>query len=77
MNTGSKNKMQSPEATKAPEKKPEAWHFAGSGEYVPVSVEATSYEEALQKWEEIRVPVSKPESTSAAPLSLQDKDVVE
>jgi hypothetical protein len=50
----------------------EQYFFPGGGEYLPVSIEATSQEEALKKYEEIRVSTTPP-----APLPLQDKDVVE
>lgn len=33
------------------------YHFSGSGEYVPMTVKAASYEEALKKWEKERTKV--------------------
>lgn len=66
-------KTQNEEASTEPKgKATETFFFAGGGEYIPVSIEASSYEEALKKYEEIRVSTTPP-----APLPLQDKDVVE
>lgn len=73
----SKDNKQKETSTPTPAAKPEIYHFAGGGEYEPVSIEAVSQEEALEKWEKIRKPVARPESTSADLLPLQDKDVVE
>jgi hypothetical protein len=50
----------------------ESFHFAGSGEFKPISVEATSYDEAVKKWEDVREPVAP-----VVPLPLEDKNVVE
>lgn len=33
------------------------YHFAGSGEYIPVTIKASSIDEATKKWEEVRVAV--------------------
>lgn len=33
------------------------YHFAGGGEYIPVTINATSIEEATKQWEEVRVAV--------------------
>lgn len=71
MQNKSSNKAMTPETT-SQKKATERFFFAGSGEYEPISIEATSYEDALKKWEEVRVAVNKP-----APLPLQDKNVVE
>lgn len=56
--------------------KPEEYHFSGGGEYVPVTVKASSMDEAIEEWEKVRVPVVQ-ESTAAPGDSLQDKSVVE
>lgn len=72
MQTAPKNKAIQSEETTQKAATLERYHFAGGGEYEPTSIEATSYEDALKKWEEIRVPVGK-----TAPLPLQDNNVVE
>jgi hypothetical protein len=54
-----------------PENQKEPYHFAGAGEYIPHTVLASSYEEALALWQEERVPVSLP-STPEAPEELPD-----
>ena len=48
------------------------YHFPGGGEYYPVTVKASSVEEATAEWEKVRVPVA-----STQPETLQDKDVLE
>lgn len=72
----SNNKAMTPEATSI-KKTTEHFFFAGGGEYEPISIEAGSYDEALKKWESVRKPVGKPESTADESPTLQDKNVVE
>lgn len=47
---------QQPETkTSAPAK--EAYLFAGAGEYEPITIEASSIEEATKEWERKRAPI--------------------
>ncbi len=51
----SKNKMMAGEPPEIKTKtKTQSWHFAGGGEYEPIAIEASTYEEALAKWEQQR-----------------------
>ena len=58
----------------------QSYHFSGETIYVPISIEASSYEEALELWKTQRVPVAGYGVLKAnAPVdsALQDKKVVE
>lgn len=56
-----------PEKAKALEQE---WFFSGGMEYVPITILAATYEEALEKWQKKRVAVSPVD------ISLQDESVV-
>jgi hypothetical protein len=75
MQNKSQNKAMTPETTA--QKAQESYFFAGGGEYEPISVVASSQEEALKKWEAVRKAVVKPQSTADESPTLQDKNVVE
>jgi len=59
MITEAKNKVMTPEAakTKVATTSKEEYHFAGEGKYVPLTVLASSSEEAQKLWEKDRVEV--------------------
>ena len=51
------NKAMQPDKVNTKTVVKETFHFSGSGEYEPVSIEAENREEAERKWEEIRVKI--------------------
>jgi len=51
------NKAMQPEEVKNKSSAKEIFHFSGSGEYEPVSIEAENREEAERKWEKVRVKI--------------------
>ena len=58
---GTKNTAMKTDDTKRKTEQPtEEYHFAGGGEYVPITVRASSYEEALGEWEKVRKPAGTP-----------------
>lgn len=54
MQTAIRNKAIQPEEVEKKSAAKEIFHFSGSGEYEPVSIEASDREEAEKKWEKIR-----------------------
>jgi hypothetical protein len=38
----------------------EEYHFSGGGEYEPMTIRATSIEEATEEWEKVRKPAGTP-----------------
>ena len=56
MQTENKNKMMDKSTSKDLEQE---YHFGGDLQYLPAIVKAKTYDEALVKWEKIRVSVSK------------------
>lgn len=43
---------------------PNEYHFAGGGEYEPITIKAASIAEATAKWEEVKVAVGVPKDLS-------------
>lgn len=67
-------KTSTSETPKNPEQE---WFFSGGTEYVPMTVTATTYDEALKKWEKDRVPAQAPKPASTPAVDLQGKEGVE
>lgn len=50
------------------------FHFAGSGKYAPMTIEAATREEAERIWLESRQPVEKPETKKVENINQQENN---